>query len=138
MSARSRWVAWDTYVRVPRLWLVDRVGRVSPRAILVDLAAWGASADDLTDGRLADADVLRVCQRAGCARRDQRERVVGELVREGFWEPADDGGFRLSGFLEWNVSRAAMEARREAYRRRTATLRRRRAERAVAEREAHL
>lgn len=132
MSHRvSKWRAQWEWFRVPYVYWTDRVGRLSDRALVVDLGAWSIAWRDLTDGRLSERDVRELCRRAGCVRREQRERVVAELVAGGHWLEVD-GGYELAGWTTWNPTRAELEARRESYRRRTATLRQKRAERAAA------
>ena len=123
---------------MPHTWLTDRLGRVSAEAIVLDLAAWNRAWRDLSDGLVPESDVHDLCLRIGYRRRDRRDRLVSELVREGCWRPVAAGGFELVGWMTWNPSREEMKARREQYRRRTATARRRRAERQAMEREAQL
>ena len=130
-----KWRATWEWFRVPYLYWIDRVDVLSPRALSVDLGAWMRAWRDLTDGFLSERDAFEVCQRAGCCRRDQRLRVISELLEHGFWLKVE-GGYELVDWLVWNPSREEMDAKRDADRRRQATQRRRHAERTAAERAA--
>lgn len=100
------WMRVDVaYFRHPK------VVAVGPAAAYLNLAAIGYATEHLTDGYI-DAKVTRTLHEVR-----GRVRLVNALCEAGLWTPEGDG-YRLHGFLEWQISRADAEAYRERERQR--------------------
>lgn len=80
----------------------------------LDEAAICWSAHQEHDGFVSEEDVAMLTNLHGCKK---PKPLIDVLVQVGRWERVP-GGYQLAGFLEFNPSRADLEARREADRKR--------------------
>ncbi len=109
------WVAVDCgLLRNPK------VATLGARAFFLYIAGLCHCADELTDGHIAPRALPRL---AAEAQLERPRRAVTQLVREGLWHPADDGGWDVNDYLDWNPSRAWFARRRERERERKAEYR---------------
>ena len=100
----------DTFPEHPK---VEEVG---PLAGWLHVCALCYCNRNLTDGFIPSARVARLADISNV------KRHVTALLRVGMWLE-DDGGYRIHNFLEYQPSKAKVEADREAARKRMAALR---------------
>lgn len=80
------------------------------------LGAWmwaasiGYASENLTDGFIPSHELAALCSDLDTK---PRLKVAAKLVEVGLWEVVD-GGWRIHDYLNWNLSKAAIIARREA------------------------
>lgn len=100
---------------------IDDGFRDHPRFLDMSSAAVGLWASSLaycnkhsTDGHVP---VRALAKLAPIETPKARAAMVAELLGRGAWEPAQDGGYLVHDFLDWNDSKAEVQKRREAGRR---------------------
>lgn len=80
------------------------------------LGAWmwaasiGYASENLTDGFIPSHELAALCSDLDTK---PRLKVAAKLVEVGLWEVVD-GGWRIHDYLNWNLSKAAILAKREA------------------------
>lgn len=117
MTATNEWTPLSTrFFRHPKVVEAGRDGA------LLFLASLAYCQEHLTDGHVP-AGVLRVL----CAESWSTPKAAEALVASGLWLEVD-GGWLVDGWLDWNRSRAEVEANREAERARKAEWRRKKSQ----------
>lgn len=94
-----------------------KVGPLSDAAFRLHINALLHCSEYLTDGRIKSANVETLTRH-----KNKKELIDGELVPAGLWEPMV-GGFEIHDYLDWNLSKAQVEARKESAKVRAATAR---------------
>ena len=88
---------------------VQKAWQAAPRAIGLHLLALSHASAYLTDGHVSEAFVT---QQVPVVR--ERLKTVDALLDAGLWHLDGDGGWEIHDYLEFNDSRAKVEARRRA------------------------
>lgn len=109
------WVKIDD--RMPRH---PKMAAVGPLGFALDAAGICYVAEHLTDGFVPAGvvhglfDMGEVATAFGVSSDELVDRIVGQLVAVGRWEPEDGGGWWIHDYLDFNPSAAEVKERRDA------------------------